>query len=96
VENDLNTLHQQFMYDFIYDQQDIYDYYDEAFQSKSESISGSVSVRQPELPLASALENIDDLLFQFSSDNDCQELANFRWYTFKYSLDKHNSNFNDK
>lgn len=90
VENDLNTLHQQHMYDFIYDQQDIYDYYDEIFEQKNKTLSCSVNVRQPHLPLASTLENIDDIISEFYDEKDMLALANIRWYISQYSLDQNN------
>ena len=52
------------MYDFLYDQQDIYDYYNEIFEEKnnSDSLSFVINVRQPKLPFGFALENFDSIL----------------------------------
>jgi hypothetical protein len=74
------------MYDFIYEQQDIYDYYDEEFESR-QSFYSSVKVRRPYLPLAEALEQFDDILLQFD-EKDMYDLANIRWYTNQYNLEQ--------
>jgi hypothetical protein len=75
------------MYDFIYDQQEIYDYYDEEFENRQNSFYSSVRVRRPDLPLAAAIEQFDDILLQFD-EKDGYALANIRWYTNQYNLDQ--------
>jgi hypothetical protein len=74
------------MYDFIYDQQDIYDFYNEIFDDRNSNSSHSmicsqgINVRQPHLPFCFALESFDDILFQFNDERSMKKLANFRWY----------------
>ena len=88
VENDLNTIHQQHMYEFIYDQQEIYDYYDEIFEERESSFPpGVINVRKPEKPFAYAVENFDDILAEFYDEKDMQYLANFRWYIVESNME---------
>jgi hypothetical protein len=75
------------MYDFIYEQQDIYDHYDEEFENRQSSFYSSVRVRRPDLPLASALEQFDDILLQFD-EKDMYSLANMRWYTNQFTFEQ--------
>jgi hypothetical protein len=73
------------MYDFLYDQQDIYDYYNEIFEERKNSNlinKPQINVMQPMLPLSFALENFDDILYEFTEEKDMQSLANIRWYIF--------------
>ncbi len=74
------------MYDFLYDQQEIYDYYNEIFEAKS-TMDFNITVRQPMLPFAFALENFDEVLLEFIEDKDIQSLANLRWYIFSSSFE---------
>jgi hypothetical protein len=75
------------MYDFIYDQQDIYDYYDEEFERKESCFPSAVTVRRLDLPFAAALESFDDVLLQFD-EKDMYALANIRWYTNTYTFEQ--------
>lgn len=88
VENELNTIHQKYMYDFLYDQQDIYDHYNEIFEDRKNNNlinNTQINVRRPMLPLSFALENFDDILVEFTDEKDMQSLANIRWYIFNSS-----------
>jgi len=70
------------MYDFLYDQQDVYDYYTEIFEVRNNSLyKSSIPVRQDCLPFSSALENFDEIFFHFSTENEINLLANIRWYS---------------
>jgi hypothetical protein len=70
------------MYDFLYDQQDVHDYYTEIFEERNNSLySGAIQVRQDCLPFSSALENFDEIMSHFSTENDINILANIRWYS---------------
>lgn len=71
------------MYDFLYDQQDIYDYYDEIFQEKEQNFDLPVNVRQYDKPFALLLENFDNLVMEFTEDKDIETLKNYRWFNFK-------------
>lgn len=81
------------MYDFIYDTQEIYDYYDQIFEEKNNSMdSVFIDVRNKELPYALALENFDDLLMEFQDDKDMMSLANLRWYICQLPIDTNFTN----
>jgi hypothetical protein len=83
------------MYDFLYDQQDLFDHYDEAFENKNKSFGALLNVRKPELPFANALENFDDIMAEFFEEKDMLSLANLRWYICHATLDKNDDeNFN--
>ncbi len=76
------------MYDFIYDQQDVYDYYTDIFEERENSKSlnpGKIEVRQPALPFAAALERFDDVLNEFIDEKNRIALGNLRWYTFTFT-----------
>ena len=88
VESDLNTSHQQFMYDFVYDSQDIYDYYDPIFEEKNNSLGNvTINIREPHKPFASALQMIDYILMDFTEEKDMQNFANLRWYIIQASFE---------
>jgi hypothetical protein len=85
VESPLNTIHQQNMYDFLYDQQDIYDYYDEIFESGR---CIQVEVRRQDLPLADTLRDFYDVLNnEFIDESDMNMLASIRWYENNFNVD---------
>jgi hypothetical protein len=85
VESPLNTTHQQNMYDFIYDQQDIYDYYDDIFDAGRIM---SIKVRKEELPLAETLKEFYYVLNnEFTDEKDMYMLANIRWYENSINMD---------
>ncbi len=90
VENTLNTTHQKYMYDFVYDQQDIYDYYDEVFEEKNKSMFYEIKVRQEYQPFSQALVNFDSILSEFSEENEGRNLANLRWYIFHSNFESGN------
>jgi hypothetical protein len=75
------------MFDFLYDQQDIYDYYNGIFEEKQNSIDGIINVRQPMQLFSMTLENFDMLLPEFSEEKDMQTLANLRWYIYNFNFD---------
>jgi hypothetical protein len=73
------------MYDFIYDQQDIYDYYDDIFESGRCIF---IEVRRQDLPLADTLRDFYDILNnEFTDEKDMYMLANIRWYENSFNLD---------
>jgi hypothetical protein len=75
------------MYEFIYDQQNIYNYYDEKFEEKNKSLNYTINARQPMGVFGSALESFDDLLPEFFDEKEMQLLANIRWYNLNSSLE---------
>jgi hypothetical protein len=88
VETPLNTNHQINMYDFIYNQQDIYDYYDEIFEDKKNNFLTYIKIRRLDLPLVDVLQNFDDILNnEFIDEKDMYCLANIRWYSNNINFD---------
>lgn len=81
VESELNTILQTYLYDFLYDQQDLYEYYDEFFYNKKYQKS-SILVKNQELPLASSLENFPEVFRELCADQDKVTLGKLRWYIF--------------
>jgi hypothetical protein len=84
IEADINTSFQLHLMDFLYDQQDLYDYYENEINNKNYQmgmLSNSISVKNRENPLACYLERIMDNIDEFSLDNDLTDcLQNLRWY----------------
>ncbi len=81
IESDFNSIHQLHMMDFIYDQQDLYNHYDECFEMRKFS---GVKLRKNDIPFSNLLENYyDHILSEFIIDNDKQTLLNIRWYNLK-------------
>ncbi len=72
------------MYDFIYDQQEIYDYYDDIIDNRCMY----VEVRRQDIPLAEALREFYDILNnEFTDESDMYMLANIRWYDNSINMD---------
>jgi len=69
------------MMDFIYDQQDIFSYYDDIFDTRK--FGQNIPVRKNDLPLANLLENsYDQIANEFIEESDKNSLLNIRWYNF--------------
>ena len=78
LESDLNSNHQTFLFDFLYDTQDLYDYYGNIIFSKCKFEDGVFS---------KCLSNYYSLhLFQDILDNDSQYeiFQNLRFYCFSF------------
>lgn len=86
VESDINTAHQKYMYDLLYEQQSLYDYYDSVFQSYYNGGS-CMNVRREDLPFAYNLLNFEQLMTQFVSNEDRIQFANLRWYQYSNITD---------
>lgn len=69
------------MYDFIYDQQDLYEYYDGYF--KNGNLDSVVEVKNPELPFTFSLENLVTHIKECQSSQNKQLLAQYRWYVYE-------------
>ena len=67
VENDFNSSHQICMFDLLYENQEITEFYEEQFNNNNGEL---ISIRKPELPFSQLLENYIDtfLLFQKKSN----------------------------
>lgn len=74
MENELNTYHQTFLYDFLYDTQDLYDYY----KTQLNQNEVSIKCRKNDLPFASCLNHIET--FCEMEDDEIATLENFRFY----------------
>ncbi len=78
LENDFNSLHQIFFFDFIREENDVYDFYNNYFDSEN---GESNFLRDDELPLKCFIENFDDIKTQFSSNEESkqylQEIFNY-------------------
>jgi len=67
--------------DFLYDQQDIFSYYDDIFESRK--LGQNIPVRKSDLPFLNLLENFyDDLSNEFSEEKERCSFLNIRWYNF--------------
>jgi len=82
LESDLNSTLQVHLYDFLYDQQDLYDFYDDAFNEKEEDDKYVINPRNPDLPFASSLIDIDSFKLEFSPENEKNSLGKMRWYSY--------------
>jgi hypothetical protein len=92
VENDLNTVLQTHLYDFLYDQQDLYDEYSEMIMNKNYKES-LINVRRKDLPFANCLENFVSVLKEFQNDGEAGRLAKLRWYLCFGDNSSSNSDF---
>jgi len=82
LESDLNSTLQVHLYDFLYEQQDLYDFYDDVFYEKEDDPFYMINPRNPDLPFASALMNIDSLFNEFSKEESVTFLSKMRWYSY--------------
>lgn len=86
VESDINTILQTYLYDFVYDQQDLYDYYDQYFKDFSDHIldinNTSVEIRTPNIPFSYCLQNFEEQLYFFENETYKLTLAKLRWYHY--------------
>jgi len=85
LENEMNSQLQTYMYDFLYDQQDLYEYYDQFFNTNKTNSKNKLLITSPtpknyDLPFGSILTDFELLLGEFYDENDIIALANFRWY----------------
>ena len=82
LESDLNSTLQVHLYDFLYDQQDLYDFYEEVFIDKEEDPHYVINPRNPDLPFASALIEIESITKEFNKIDERCSLAKMRWYSY--------------
>ena len=74
VENELNTYHQTFLYDFLYDTQDTYEYYRNQLEKNEESVVS----RKGDLPFADCLGHLE--AFCEMEDDELTTFENLRFY----------------
>ena len=99
VENEINSSLQTYLYDFLYEQQDLYFKYDNIFRSLN------LKPRNEELPFKDFILNFDYYLNEIQNDkNKIKQLKKLRWYIcfdkdnycqkeFNYGINLVNSNF---
>ncbi len=93
LESDLNSILQTHLYDFLYDQKDLYDYYDPYFNLNNvKNKSGKRGVksldmnliaptpRNTELPFTSILIDLELTLAEFYDEKEITKFCNLRWY----------------
>ena len=94
VESDINSILQTYLYDFVYDQQDLYDYYDQYFKDFSDHIldlnNSNLEIKNQGIPFASFLQNFEEQLYIFENEEFKLSLAKLRWY--QYDEETHFSN----
>jgi hypothetical protein len=87
VESDLNSVHQTFLYDLIYDQQDLSDFFDNISICLQENEETEVPLRSKSesLPFSHSLQNISMFLTDYNSKKSIYKdiLLSIRWYDFK-------------
>ena len=93
LENEMNSLLQTHMYDFIYDQQDLYEYYDQFLNTNNKknkntkklslslkSNSTTVIPKNEDFPFSSLLVNFELVIGEFFEEQDIKAFAEYRWY----------------
>lgn len=83
LESDLNTHLQTYLFDFIYNQQDLYDHYHETTKNSK------IFVKTHDLPLSNSLEKLDTILNENSSSTHIDILSKLRWYINPIEYDDH-------
>lgn len=73
LENDLNSNHQTFLFDFLYDTQDLYDYYDNNLKCKNEN--GVFS---------ECINNINFFIDMLNKPNQFEQFQKLRFYHFEF------------
>ena len=90
LENDNNTNLQRFLFDFIYDSQDLFDYYEEYFGdfensnnsnlSENSDVFTDLNIKTESLPFEDLLKNFPNLINEFASLEAQEGLYNYRHY----------------
>ena len=75
LENDINTEFQTLLFDFLYDEQELYGYYDELFKQKK------YKPKNKNIPFGSFIINYQSLYINIYNDEKKQKrLKKLRWY----------------
>ena len=75
LENDINTEFQILLFDFLYDEQELYGYYDELFEQKK------YIPKNKNIPFGSFISNYQSLFMNIYNDEKKQKrLKKLRWY----------------
>jgi hypothetical protein len=87
LKNKINTLFQNTLYDFLYEEQELYEYYDNKFQNQN------YCQRNQNLPFKSFIIHFKNLYLDLNSNNKkMNAFKKIRWYIFSQT----NNNFNIK
>ena len=106
LENDINTEFQTILFDFLYDEQELYEYYDKLFEQKK------YIPKNKNIPFGTFITNYQSLYVNIYNDNKkIKRLKKLRWYlTFDednflsfspstlfsfYNNDEENENYNN-
>ncbi len=75
LENDINTEFQTILFDFLYDEQELYAYYDELFKQKK------YVPKKSKIPFGSFITNYQSLFVNiYNDDKKIKRLKKLRWY----------------
>ena len=75
LENDINTEFQTILFDFLYDEQELYAYYDELFKQKK------YIPKKSKIPFGSFITNYQSLFVNiYNDDKKVKRLKKLRWY----------------
>lgn len=75
LENDINTEFQTILFDFLYDEQELYSYYDELFKQKK------YIPKKSKIPFSSFITNYQSLFVNiYNDDKKVKRLKKLRWY----------------
>ena len=75
LENEINTNFQTILFEFLYEEQEIYEYYDELFEQKK------FEARSTDIPFSSFVTNYQNLFLDIKNDKKkMKRLKKLRWY----------------
>ncbi len=88
VEHGINSIHQKHNYEFLFDEQDLYDFYDMQFKnlnsiSLNSKNSHDFQVKREDLPFSKCLQKFSEIFMFYHKFDDIPnklKLAKFRWY----------------
>jgi hypothetical protein len=92
VESEANTYLQTYLYDFLYEQQDLFDYYDEFLLPEfNPSFESDVIVKNSFLPLADSLKNFSKIFKEMNNQENLKKLSFLRWYNLIPNYENENN-----
>lgn len=83
VENDINTTHQTFLYDFLYDDQDLYNYYKKQNATQQNS---ALTCKSSQKAYSEVFKNLD--YFYDSIDEQAEMFEEIRCYNYSFTESK--------
>lgn len=85
VENDFNSPLQIFLYDFLYEQQDLYENYDNKLKNPLNVFHSGISCNRDDIPFAYLVNDFNIIKTTIKTEEDKKKLQYMRWY---YCIDK--------